>query len=88
MINLHSIVFMTVAIFCWSGAFYLIVSGPNITIDEVVEQQPKLYCQYGAGYGVAVYDHEDIGNGDILTDADDVFNLVACEDWLIWKEPK
>ncbi len=82
MINLHSIVFMIVTVFCWSGAFYLIVTDPiQIKKEQQQQQQPKLYCQYGAGYGVAVYDYEAIGNNQIVTDADDVFDLLVCDEW-------
>ena len=53
------------------------------THEEVVvaERPPKLYCQYGAGYGKRVWDYETIGNNDIITDADDVFNMSMCEKW-------
>jgi len=49
--------------------------------EVTVERSPKLYCQYGAGYGKRVWEFEPIGNNDIITDADDVFNMSMCEKW-------
>ncbi len=65
------------------GGFWLsvaICSWPK-SREVTAEQTPKLYCQYSAGYGKRVWEYEDIGNGDIITDADDVFNLSVCEEW-------
>ena len=59
---------------------YLIYHG-TYNIEAVAERPPMLYCQYGAGHGVAVFEFESIGNNQILTDADDVFDLLICEDW-------
>ena len=52
-----------------------------VTAQRSVEQVPELYCQYSAGYGKRVWDYESIGNNDIITDADDVFNMSMCEKW-------
>ena len=63
-------------------ASYLTYQTVNaVTVERSVEQAPKLYCQYSAGYGKRVWDYETIGNNDIITDADDVFNMSMCEKW-------
>ena len=62
----------------WLMVMYITYGEGN---EVTVERSPKLYCQYGAGYGKRVWEFEPIGNNDIITDADDVFSMSVCEDW-------
>lgn len=52
------------------------------TSDRVTaEQPPLLYCRYDATHGKRVWNYESLGQDDIITDADDVFNLSRCTKW-------
>ena len=78
--NLHQIVVGVFALVVYLGSmlFAYIYEREQVV---TVERSPKLYCQYGAGYGKRVWEFEPIGNNDIITDADDVFSMSVCEDW-------
>jgi len=68
---------------CISTVLYLFITiGQYVQRGSVtVERSPLLYCQYGAGYGVAVFEFETIATDLILTDGNDVFSTLVCNEW-------
>lgn len=61
--------------------FAMLLIGIISMVTDERSSEPKLYCWYGDGSGVVVYEYECLSTNQFLTDQDEVFQHTSCVIW-------